>query len=121
MISHIVLFEPRENLSASDFLLFAQQLQVVIRNVPGIRRASIGRSVAIDSGQRRNFGDNTYSFSAVLDFDDAQDLIRYLNHPDHHALGKLFWEYCKATVVLEVEAIDGLTGEVTKLLVKNQN
>ena len=104
-----------------DFLLFAQQLSVVLSTVPGIKVARIGRAVQIDSGQSRKFGDNTYSFSAVLDFEDAAALIEYLNHPEHRELGRLFWEYCSSTVVMEAETVDGLASEATELLVKKQN
>ena len=88
---------------------------------PSVRRASVGRRVEIDSGSARDFGDSTYSFSAVVEFADSKGLIEYLQHPDHMELGRLFWRFCERTVVLEVESVDATTNEVVELLVRNQN
>lgn len=83
-------------------------------------RGQIGRRVAIDSGGARNFGDNTYQFAAVLEFADADGLIAYLRHPLHRELGRLFWEFCGAAVVMEVESVDVRGNQVSDLLVKTQ-
>jgi len=120
MISHIVLFEPKEGLSESDVRYFAQQLKDAMQSAPSVRRASVGRRVEVQSGNR-NFGDATYSFSAVVEFDDSKGLIEYLQHPKHVELGRLFWLHCARTVVLEVESVDATTDEVIDLLVRRQN
>ena len=78
----------------------------------------VGRRADISSGGDRNFGDATYSFSAVVEFDDSKGLIEYLTHPHHAELGRLFWKYCERTVVLEVEAVDATTDKVIDLLVR---
>jgi len=121
MISHIVLFEPKLGLTGEEVMGFAQQLKTVIDSVPTIARASVGRRVTIDSGQARYFGDQTYSFSAVVEFADKNGLIEYLNHPAHRELGRLFWQFCAATIVTEVECIDAQAESVVEFLVKAQN
>ena len=120
MISHIVLFEPKAGLSESDVRDFAQHLKDAMSAVPTVRRAMVGRRVEIHIGNR-NFGDATYSFSAVVEFDDSKGLIEYLQHPKHAELGQLFWLHCARTVVLEVESVDATTDEVIELLVRRQN
>jgi stress responsive alpha/beta barrel protein len=121
MISHIVLFEPKAGLSESEVRDFAQHIRMAMSAVPTVRRAMVGRRVEISPGQDRNFGDATYSFSAVVEFDDSKGLIEYLQHPKHVELGCLFWQHCARTVVLEVESVDATTDEVVGLLVKGQN
>jgi hypothetical protein len=121
MISHIVLFEPKPDLATDKILSFAQQLARVIASVPTIRRVTVGRSLAVDSGVARNFGGKTYSFAAVIEFDDKEGLISYLNHPSHQVLGRLFWENCEATVVAEMESIDPRTSDLVDFLVNTQN
>ena len=120
MISHIVLFEPKPGLSDSDVRDFAQHIQAAMTAAPSVRRAMVGRRVEIRSGDR-NFGDATYSFSAVVEFDDSKGLIDYLQHPKHVELGRLFWMHCDRTVVLEVESVDATTDQVADLLVGRQN
>jgi hypothetical protein len=119
MISHIVLFEPKPGLADSDVRDFAQHLKTAMSAVPTVRRAMVGRRVEIQIGNR-NFGDATYSFSAVVEFDDAKGLIEYLQHPAHADLGRLFWLHCARTVVLEVQSVDATTDEVIDLLVRRQ-
>ena len=121
VISHIVLFTPKEGLTAGQTLLFAQQLQLTMFSVPSVRRATVGRRVDVDSGSTRSFGDTAYQFSAVVEFDGISGLIEYLAHPLHRELGRLFWEYCSATAILEVDSVDAKTGAVVDLLVREQN
>lgn len=121
MISHIVLFQPKAGLTEDQILLFAQQFKLVMDTVPGISRGQVGRSVDIYSGEDRNLGDKAYSFAAVLEFEDAGALVSYLHHPEHRKLGRLFWEYCDSTVVMEAETVDVKAGSVVSLLVKKQN
>ena len=90
-------------------------------SVPSVRRATVGKTVAVDSGQARAFGDTAYEFSAVVEFEGIPGLIEYLQHPLHQELGRLFWEYCADTVVLEVEGVDAKTAAVVDLLVRDQN
>lgn len=117
MISHIVLFEPKPGLTADQVRDFAQHIREAMSAPPSVRRAMVGRRVDIHSGNDRNFGDATYSFSAVVEFDDSKGLIEYLHHPKHAELGRLFWLNCERTVVLEVEAVDATTNAVIELLV----
>ena len=120
MISHIVLFEPKPDLSESDVRDFAQHLKDAMSAVPTVRRAMVGRRVEIHIGNRK-FGDATYSYSAVVEFADSKGLIDYLQHPKHVELGRLFWLHCARTVVLEVESVDATSDEVIELLVRRQN
>jgi hypothetical protein len=62
-----------------------------------------------------------YEYSAVVEFETRQGLIDYLNHPMHRELGRMFWEFCDATVVLEVESVDARTDAVVELLAKTPN
>jgi hypothetical protein len=118
MISHIVLFEPKTGLSEADVRDFAQHLKAAMSSAPSVRRAMVGRRVDIDAGGGRKFGDATYTFSAVVEFDDSEGLIEYLQHPTHVELGRLFWLHCERTVVLEVESVDATTDKVIDLLAR---
>lgn len=73
--------------------------------VVGLSRVTVGRSVAVDAGYDRRFGDATYSYAAVLEFKDRAGLLSYLRHPVHAELGALFWRVCERTTIVEVEGI----------------
>jgi hypothetical protein len=121
VISHIVLFTPKDGLTENQYLLFAQQLRLTMGSVSSVRRATVGRRVDVNSGSPRSFGDTAYQFSAVVEFDGKHGLIEYISHPLHQELGRLFWEYCSATAILDVDSVDAKTGAVVDLLVREQN
>ena len=120
MISHIVLFNPKDGLTDADVRLFAQQLHETMRAIPTVLRATVGRRVHIDSGETRIFGDVAYKYSAVVEFADPAGLLAYLTHPLHRELGRRFWESCASTVVIEVETADAKSTDVVDLLVMSQ-
>ena len=121
MISHIVLFRAKDGLTRDQRQSFALKIQEACRVIPKVRRAMVGRAKDIDAGYSRSLGDNTYQFAAVLDFDSIDDLRLYLQHPLHRDLGRQFWECCESTVVMEVEAVDAKTEEISDLLVEKPN
>ena len=121
MISHLVLFTPKRDLSADDSRLFAQSIVETFRQVGSLDRATVGRAVDIDAGYQRNFGDKTYEFAAVLEFLDREALLGYLQHQKHQALGRRFWESCESTVVVEVDGADALSVDIVELLAKQPN
>lgn len=121
MICHIVLFNPKEGLDDAARRSFALGIQDALRSIPGIGRAVVGRSIHINPGYQRSLGDKTYEFTAVLEFQDQQALLGYLQHPKHHALGKRFWESCDSTVVVEVDGADALAADIVELLAKRPN
>jgi hypothetical protein len=83
-----------------------------------VARAQVGKRIEIDSGVAREFGDTAYEYSAVIEFADESGLVQYLSDPLHRELGRLFWENCESTVVMEVRAVDAKSEAVVDLLVK---
>jgi len=108
VIAHIVLFTPKAGLEPEDVRSFARLISDACRNIPTLVRSMVGRSVDVDAGYQRNFGDTTYKFAAILEFADQAGLVAYLNHPIHEELGRAFWEVCASTAILEVEFVDGM-------------
>ena len=117
MIAHIVLFNPKPTATRDVLLLSAQLLERLAREVPGVIRASAGRSIALDAGYPRSFGEKTYQNVCVVEFENQEGLLAYLNHPLHRDLGRLFWEMCDAAVVTESEMVDAKTESLARFLV----
>ncbi|HET9371703.1 MAG TPA: Dabb family protein [Vicinamibacterales bacterium] len=104
MIAHIVLFRPKAGLSQDQLRSFARSIKATIEGSEGLRRGTVGRAVAINAGYARHLDNSTYPFAAVLEFESADALVKYLVKPAHQTLGRLFWEYCDGTVVTEFES-----------------
>jgi hypothetical protein len=117
MIAHIVLFNPKPTASRELVLSCAQLLERLAREVPGVIRASAGRSVSIDAGYARPFGEKTYQNVCIIEFEDKPSLVAYLTHPLHRELGRLFWEMCESAVVLESEMVDARTESLERFMV----
>ena len=115
MIAHIVLFRPKADLNLDARREFAEIFQRTCREVSSVRRARIGRALASDMGYVGAF-DARYTFSAVIEFDDQAGLLEYLVHPAHQTLGKLFWETCEATAILDVEMADAVNDSLAPFL-----
>lgn len=106
MIAHIVLFQPKTGLTMAERRSFARSVARMCLSSPWIVRSTVGRRTTIDAGYDRIFGDTTYEFAAVLEFDGPESAVSYLASPDHAELGRLFWECCERTVVTEIDVVD---------------
>lgn len=116
MTAHIVLFQPKADVPAGDRAGFAASLERACREIPTVRRAVVGKAAALDAGYPRSFGDDTYEYAAVFEFDDRDGLLQYLRHPLHEELGRLFWLVCERTAIVEVDLTDAKTGDLGALL-----
>src|SRR5262245_26601318 len=116
VIAHIVFFQPKPTVSENDRVAFARQFERVCREIPTVRRAAVGKRTEIDPGYPRSFGDGNYSFAAVLEFDDRDGLIAYLQHPMHKELGRLFWLVCERTSIIEVSLADAKTSDLAEII-----
>jgi hypothetical protein len=118
VISHIVLFNPKPDVTTEQRRSFALAIHETCRSIDVVRAARIGRAKDIHAGYARSFGEKTYEYAAVLDFETEAALVQYLQHPLHRELGRLFWETCESTVVVEVEMRDGRSTEIVEFLVE---
>jgi Stress responsive A/B Barrel Domain len=106
VITHVVLFTPRADLSAADRQSFAALFERALTQIPVVRRARVG--------ERKNLGrfydtHNPASFShvALFEFDSEADLLTYLEHPAHQELGQRFYEISESALVYDFDLVDG--------------
>ncbi len=99
MIAHIVLFRPRADVTPGDERALVEALENACRQVPTIRRATIGRSLPDDNGR-------DFPYAAVIEFDDEAGFTAYLAHALHVPLAALFRQTCAATMVVNAETAD---------------
>jgi hypothetical protein len=88
MMSHVVLFRLRHNLTASEREAFVRALEVALRDISSIRGFRIGRRVTFGAGYEH--GVPNLEFCGVIDFDDLAGLRTYLEHPAHAEIGARF-------------------------------
>lgn len=109
MISHIVLFKPRADLSEEARRRLAESFERALRQIPSIRGARVGRRLLHGRGYESLMTVN-YQYAAVIDFDDEVGLKAYLDHPAHHDLGAQFFEAFEQALMYDFELKEGLSG-----------
>lgn len=106
MITHLVLFRPRADLSASQRRELADALSTAIRDIPSVRRARVGRRVTHGRAYEQLMRVN-YEYAAVLEFDNLDGLKAYLAHPAHEALAARFFEAFEEALMYDYDLNEG--------------
>ena len=109
MVAHVVLFRPRGGLTPDDRAALLEAFSHAVRDIPGIRRTSIGKRVTLGRKYEQLMTEN-YEFAAVLEFDDLSALERYLAHPAHQTLAQRFFASLDASLIYDYEMVDGGRG-----------
>jgi hypothetical protein len=102
LIAHVVLFRLRPEVSFDDRRALLDAWATALKDIPVIRRARVGRRVQIG----RSYESLTrldFPFIAVLEFDDADALRTYLDHPAHEAVATRLFAAIEDTLVYDFE------------------
>ena len=102
MISHLVLFRPRTDLSTSDRRSLIAAFTRAVREIPNVRGVRVGRRVRHGAGYEQTSPDLADVLIAI-DFDDVAGLQAYLRHPAHDELGARFNQAMASGVVYDFE------------------
>ena len=90
MIVHVILFEPRADLTETQRQGVIQDLQRAAESIPSVRRCRIGRRFHHGSPGYEGAMAVDYQYAVIMEFDDRAGLDAYLRHPAHHAAGRHF-------------------------------
>ena len=102
MISHVVLFRPKPDLSSADRDGLVAAFTRAMREIPDVRNVRVGRRVTHGAGYEETTPDLA-DFLIVLDFDDLAGLQAYLRHPAHADLGARFNQTLASALVYDFE------------------
>lgn len=106
MILHIVLVEPKPDLTPDAVQAFLRALETAAREIPMISDVRAGHIANLGLGYEDRSEDGRYSHAAVFTFPSVEALKAYLVHPAHDALGAQFWQVAARTLIVDVEAVD---------------
>ena len=104
MIAHVVLFRPKSTLTDDQRAAFVRALDDALNNIPLIKRASIGRR-RVMGRQYDAMNSVDFPFIAILEFESTEDLLAYLAHPAHEALGMQFYTTSDAALAYDFELL----------------
>ncbi len=102
MLLHVVLFEPRSDLSADSMRALIANIERAAAEIPSVRRFEVGRR--IPDGPTYVVGaPPALTYVAIVGFDDRAGLDTYLAHEIHVELGRLFNRTLSGAFVYDFE------------------
>jgi hypothetical protein len=101
MVSHLVLMQPRPDLSPVERRGFVDAFERALKEIPTVRGVRVGTRVTHGAGYEQSAP--AADFLAVIDFDDLAGLQAYLQHPAHQELGAWFGRSLSAALVYDFE------------------
>ena len=104
MIAHVVLFRPKQSLSADDRRALMDALAHALANIPLIKRADIGRRKTLGR-QYDAINSIQFPYAAILEFESEADLRAYLDHPAHQRLGEQFYLTSEVALAFDFEML----------------
>lgn len=105
MVFHVLLFQPRADLSVADREALVASLATALSAIPSIRRMHIGRRVR-HGALYEGLMDLDLGYAAVIEFDDLDGLRAYLAHPAHADLGTRFMQSLESGFLYDYEMWD---------------
>ncbi len=90
MIVHVILFEPRADLTDVQRQQVLDDMRAAAGSIPSLRRCRIGRRLRHGAPGYEAMMKVDYQYAAIMEFEDRAGLEEYLRHPAHHAAGRHF-------------------------------
>ena len=106
MIAHIVLLQPRPNLTEAERAAALAVMRQAAAGVSGIRAFRLGRRVKHGLPGYEQLMHQDFEYALIVEVDDAGALARYLQAPAHAALGDLFYTATAAALAYDFELED---------------
>ncbi len=106
MISHVILFSPRAELTPAARRNLLDALVAASSEIPSIRKFRVGRRVKHGlPGYEQQMGED-YQYAAIIEFDDIDGLTAYLAHPSHASLGAHFTASASRALAYDYTLVD---------------
>jgi len=106
MITHVILFKPKPDISAAERQAVVDGLTAAARGIPSIRKLRVGTRVkhglpGYEQAMREDF-----DYAVIVELDDLEGLKSYLAHPLHKAIGQHFTQSSSAALAYDYEMQD---------------
>ena len=103
MIAHIVLLQPRADLTDAQRDDALAALERAATGIPEIRSVRLGRRVTHGLPGYEQAMQQDFAYALVVEVDDVEALKRYLRAPAHAALGELFYRATSAALAYDYQ------------------
>jgi hypothetical protein len=101
VIAHVVLLQPRADLTDAQRRAALATLCAAASGVPDIRRVRLGRRVRHGLPGYEQLMTQDFEYMLIVEVDDLSALEQYLKAPAHAALGDLFYSATSAALAYD--------------------
>ena len=101
MIAHVVLLQPRPELSAEQRAGALAIINQSAAGIPEIRGFRVGRRIKHGLPGYEQLMTQDFEYALIVEFDDVDSLKRYLQAPSHDALAQLFYTATSAALAYD--------------------
>jgi hypothetical protein len=106
MISHVVLFQPKHELTAAQRQSVIEDLKAAASGIPTVRKLQVGRRIRHGRPGYEALMREDFEYIVIIEFDDVDGLTSYLAHPAHAAIGSHFMQASAAALAYDYEMED---------------
>lgn len=106
MIAHVVLLQPKPDLTARQRAEALETIRRSAAHLPDVRRFSLGRRVKHGLPGYEQSMPQDFEFALIVELDDVDALKRYLQAPAHSALAHLFYSAASAALAYDYQLED---------------
>ena len=103
MIAHVVLLQPRPDLSEAERQDALAALTKAAAGVPEVRRFRLGRRIKHGLPGYEQRMPQDFEYALIVEVDDVESLGRYLRAPAHAAIGELFYRATSAALAYDYQ------------------
>ena len=106
MIAHVILWQPRADLTSEQRRGVLAALTAAVKGAPTVRSCRIGRRVKHGLPGYEQAMPQDFEFAAIIEFESVDGLRQYLRHPAHESIGGQFTSAAAAALAYDYEIVD---------------
>jgi len=114
LIVHVVLFEPRQDLTPSERIKLLADLREAAVAIPAVRRFRIGARIQHGLAGYEQAMRADYRYAVIVEFDDRAGLEAYLRDPAHEAIGHYFTASAADALAYDFEMSDAADADAAR-------
>jgi heme-degrading monooxygenase HmoA len=95
MIDHVVLLQPKAEVTEEEITKVLSHVQGLQETIPGIVETRVGKNLSVNH--------QGYVYGFVMRFVDAEHLKAYAPHPAHQVVSKELQNICQSIIDFDVE------------------
>ena len=101
MIAHVVLLQPKADLTEADRNAALATVRRSAAGLPDVHRFRLGRRVKHGLPGYEQLMPQDFEFALIVELEDEEALKRYLAAPAHQELGQLFYTASSAALAYD--------------------